>query len=1021
MAGLVWEKSHMESPKPLGMSKTTSMKANTKVARNGTSQSNLNGPSISPREPAYATNEVDSSLQNDPRSEICVSPSWESRRRRKKELKRLEKEKKELERFLKLEARANEQAGSRRLTKKQPLKTPSRSSSIKSSLPRSSTTSLRGFLSNVTSRANSIHEPDVNRSTQNIRGAEEEDGSAESTMPMFTGHWPQRFGVRITQDLEYDRNPSSVYSTDSPLSMPSSPSKNREPHLHMTKKHSDLRAAAKAFLSGDSTPQYNDNASTKSKSSWSQELTRKLSGSSRNKLQRKSVKADHEPRMYSLRRGSGDKENDTVRRPARKFGKSAPPTTNHACFSVVPESPPLSQRSTSRNTIVHSEEHIITPPDTNDEQEDHAASSSLNLDVQNDADPSSEGSQPSIVAEEAPSIPETIIRDPAENHRGSKGRIMSWGGLFNNPDRVSGITSNRRDQNSEPSQKIPNGNVDEFKTSGPYESNYTSGTFKNYSKKFEVTPKQPNGHSTAGNGNVANNVVDTQPQKNLSPEETPGNSSQDDSDVEKTVTVIDRPNMDRAGTIPNMKRKEDPMRMPPRIINRDSTFKSSPLAAPPLSNGDEGDHTKTEQISNKTNPASAMSSVVPSRPSEASRAASSSSSSKDGKSKFSFSRLLRHGSKNGKGSGFGPRYALKSSTVAPSNKSRGPTPVPTSTETQGDKDNNDETPTKLAETSSKQVTSLSANIHIIQNVSDTPTDNEADDDIEVPPKSPKRNNGEFSLDPRRKSASAAEIPKTPNNETEAKSGKKRSISVDIPRNQTPRGLGVGRYSKKPTSGQPSPELPSSQITPTAAPQPSSMKIASIIPTSPSDFLPLTTIPRNPPQIQTQIPTGPMYEPRPASTSRQSLASTLGTPRPPAHRQPRRGTPVAKMFVICCQCRYWHDMPSDVYAKLAFPNGLPPSEHMVGDPQNAPQIPMASSTLASQGGGSSSIITESSSGTYYNALESKSNRSPRGSRPSSSSSASSNNFTVTCCWCAHRMVRTCCAGWTTIVYLHERHH
>ena len=29
--------------------------------------------------------------------------------------------------------------------------------------------------------------------------------------------------------------------------------------------------------------------------------------------------------------------------------------------------------------------------------------------------------------------------------------------------------------------------------------------------------------------------------------------------------------------------------------------------------------------------------------------------------------------------------------------------------------------------------------------------------------------------------------------------------------------------------------------------------------------------------------------------------------------------------------------------------------------------------------------------------------------------------VKCPWCEHLMTTWCCAGWTTVVYLHERHH
>ncbi|KAF7592833.1 hypothetical protein BBP40_012368 [Aspergillus hancockii] len=43
------------------------------------------------------------------------------------------------------------------------------------------------------------------------------------------------------------------------------------------------------------------------------------------------------------------------------------------------------------------------------------------------------------------------------------------------------------------------------------------------------------------------------------------------------------------------------------------------------------------------------------------------------------------------------------------------------------------------------------------------------------------------------------------------------------------------------------------------------------------------------------------------------------------KQFRRDQLVAKLFVICCHCKFWHDMPAGVYAKLAFPtNSSAPS-------------------------------------------------------------------------------------------------
>lgn len=90
-------------------------------------------------------------------------------------------------------------------------------------------------------------------------------------------------------------------------------------------------------------------------------------------------------------------------------------------------------------------------------------------------------------------------------------------------------------------------------------------------------------------------------------------------------------------------------------------------------------------------------------------------------------------------------------------------------------------------------------------------------------------------------------------------------------------------------------------------------------------------------------------------------------------------PIAKLFVICCKCKFWHDLPSNLYElmssrqKLSRRNsdegGGPPAEGSIGGVANDATLDTA----------------------------------------------------VQCPWCQHYMTNYCCAGWTTVVYLHERHH
>ena len=81
--------------------------------------------------------------------------------------------------------------------------------------------------------------------------------------------------------------------------------------------------------------------------------------------------------------------------------------------------------------------------------------------------------------------------------------------------------------------------------------------------------------------------------------------------------------------------------------------------------------------------------------------------------------------------------------------------------------------------------------------------------------------------------------------------------------------------------------------------------------------------------------------------------------------------LAKMFVICCGCKFWHDMPSKLYETMAMPKD----------------------------------------GTNKKREKKAGERNPSDAKLNS----------VNCPWCQHGMSTTCCAGWTTMVYLHERHH
>ena len=84
-------------------------------------------------------------------------------------------------------------------------------------------------------------------------------------------------------------------------------------------------------------------------------------------------------------------------------------------------------------------------------------------------------------------------------------------------------------------------------------------------------------------------------------------------------------------------------------------------------------------------------------------------------------------------------------------------------------------------------------------------------------------------------------------------------------------------------------------------------------------------------------------------------------------------PIAKLFVICCKCKFWHDLPSKLYEAMALPKELHQDEDVGEDKR---KVKFAGARLETA---------------------------------------------VKCPWCEHAMTTWCCQGWTTVVYLHERHH
>ena len=137
-----------------------------------------------------------------------------------------------------------------------------------------------------------------------------------------------------------------------------------------------------------------------------------------------------------------------------------------------------------------------------------------------------------------------------------------------------------------------------------------------------------------------------------------------------------------------------------------------------------------------------------------------------------------------------------------------------------------------------------------------------------------------------------------------------------------------------------------------------------------------------------MPRSPLRPSSETALSRPGANTRRRTMGPPGFGNPDalNAKPVAKLFVICCKCNFWHDLPSHLYELMSSPQKLSRRDN---DNKNI----YGSST------GGRSGEADGTGGVKEGTLATM----------------------VQCPWCQHPMTTWCCAGWTTVVYLHERHH
>ncbi|KAL4972706.1 hypothetical protein BDW66DRAFT_116303 [Aspergillus desertorum] len=118
-----------------------------------------------------------------------------------------------------------------------------------------------------------------------------------------------------------------------------------------------------------------------------------------------------------------------------------------------------------------------------------------------------------------------------------------------------------------------------------------------------------------------------------------------------------------------------------------------------------------------------------------------------------------------------------------------------------------------------------------------------------------------------------------------------------------------------------------------------------------------------------------------------------------------GQLVPKFFVICCRCKFWHDMPSEVYASLTVSDPLSAAldSKLAAWEQNA----LVDSLLQTRSS------HESTTEPPRSELQQRSVR--------TRVTADSPPSPVKCCWCEHHISKGCCQGWSTLVQLRQRHH
>lgn len=148
-----------------------------------------------------------------------------------------------------------------------------------------------------------------------------------------------------------------------------------------------------------------------------------------------------------------------------------------------------------------------------------------------------------------------------------------------------------------------------------------------------------------------------------------------------------------------------------------------------------------------------------------------------------------------------------------------------------------------------------------------------------------------------------------------------------------------------------------------------------------------------------------------TTSALNLHQPANTPAEHPVAPRTVGQQFKKLFVICCQCKHWHDMTFESYKKFIFSPERQSVQKYPGFATSPEEL--GSPPLRSVFGTPS--VSANSSRLSLGAKDGKA-----ASRPNTGMSMPPLVVSTVCCWCWHTMERSCCDAWSAVATMDEHY-